>query len=214
MVETSLRTRLLIVPASHVRIFDRSFQIEMYALFHRRWLSRLGHAVCTPVVIVGLLALANKVHALAGVGAALLLFAMYLRFDVRIAAILALPLGLALLAARWLAEQPVATIAAVTYGAAALQALSHGAEPLPPPWSTGFRPAGAVLRQASIAKIVSLALLTFVYFFLELWASPRVWPIQVHSLLVRLSGGDARRALAEKVRAHVALAEDHWPPAP
>jgi hypothetical protein len=214
MVETSLRTRLLIVPASHVRIFDRGFQIEMYALFHRRWISRVGHAVCTPVVIVGLLAFATKAHPLAGVGAALLLFASYLRFDVRIAAILALPLGLALFAARSLAAHSFGTIAAVTYGAAALQALSHGAEPLPPPWSKGFRPMGAVLREAGVAKIVSLALLTFVYFFLELWASPRVWPIQVHSLLVRLSGGEARRALAEKVRAHVALAEDHWPPNP
>jgi hypothetical protein len=214
MVETSLRTRLLIVPASHVHIFDRAFQIEMYALFHRRWICRLGHAVCTPIVIASLFALATKLHPMAGVAAALVLFATYVHFDRRVAAILALPVALALLAGRWFSSHSYSTIAAVMVGAAAVQAISHGVEDLPPPLSRGFRPVREFLRQASLAQIASLVLLSSFYFFLELWASPRVWPIQVHSLMLRLSGGESRRALSERVREHVALAGEHWPPAP
>lgn len=214
MVETSLRTRLLIVPASHVRIFDRGFQIEMYALFHRRWICRIGHAVCTPVVIAAILALATKLHPMAGVAAALAMFASYVHFDRRVAAILAIPVALALFAGRWLSSQSFSTIVAVAVGAAAIQAISHSVEDLPPPWSRGFRPVLEVLRQASFTQIVSLMLLSSFYFFLELWASPRVWPIQVHSLLLRLEGGASRRELSEKVREHVALAGEHWPPAP
>ncbi|MGZ3422193.1 MAG: hypothetical protein ACXWUG_32080 [Polyangiales bacterium] len=214
MIETSLRTQLFIVPASHVRILDHEFQVEMYALFHRRWICRLGHAICTPVVIVGLLAFFTKVHPALGVLAALALFGTYVHFDRRVAAILAAPVALSWLVARACSGQPFAVIFAVTLGAAALQAISHSAEDLPPPWSKGFRPVGEELRRASLGKIVALSLLTFVYFFLELWASPRVWPIQVHSLLLRWEGGEQRRALSQRVRAHVEAAETHWPPVP
>src|SRR5262245_7066377 len=57
-IEIDMRSRLvrdvLIVPMVHVRLFDHRFQREMYELFHREAVCRIGHMICTPLIMLGL----------------------------------------------------------------------------------------------------------------------------------------------------------------
>lgn len=206
--------RLLIVPDAHVRVLNVPFQVEMYALFHRHWGSRIGHAVCTPVVMVALFGLLAPYRL--ELPTAALLLVLYLVFDRWVGLILIGPLAAAVFAGRALSHATTpAVLAMVMLGAAALQATSHAFEPIPPPWTPGFRSLSTFLRTASLRNIVGLSLLSVLYFFLELWATPRVWPLQVHGLLLRLGYRPTERAwIRARVLARIAEAEHGWPPRP
>lgn len=177
---------LLIVPQSHVR-FDRTFQAEMYELFHRRPLARYGHLLVTPVINIALLAALTSVVPAAGLvgAAAIALWSLYVD---RVAGVIMLPIIAAALAAHALAGlSPLAWLAIVWAGGFA-QALSHASEPIPPPWTGSHRfvSLGPWLRSAPATHIVALALLSPTVFpLLEIWAAPRVWVLQVLHLMMR-----------------------------
>lgn len=203
---------LFIVPQAHVR-FDRRFQTEMYELFHVRPLARWGHLICTPIIVVALLA------ALAALGpifphgsvttsglvfadgallvdgallGALAIIAWSFYVD-RIAAIVMIPLAIAAaLGARELAaalgDHALIGSLAIAYAGGLLQAISHASEPIPPPWtgSHAFVPLGTFLRTAPPSRMLGLALLSpTVFTLLEVWASPRVWVLEVLHLMMR-----------------------------
>lgn len=191
---------LVIVPRAHVW-FERMFQTEMYELFHRRPLARWGHAICTPVVNVALLAVlatllpSTQIGPLAVDGAlvgAAALVAWSLYVDIA-AALVVLPLAaLAVVGARalvaLLGDHALVGALACAWGAGFLQAVSHASEPIPPPWTGSHRfvPLGTWLRTAPLSHVVTLALLSpTVFTLLEVWASPRVWVLQALHALMR-----------------------------
>lgn len=217
-----LARALLIVPAAHYRVHDADFQAEMYALFHTRAGCRLGHMACTPAVMLGLFLVLGRVAPPgwtwplpAALG--LVVVAWGLRVD-RLAGAVMVPLvALTLAAARALeavAAHPLALGAALAVGGAALQMLSHGFEDIPPPLSgrAGWVPARAWLAAASAARVVGLGVLSLAVFtWLELWASPRVWPLQVLHVLMRAGHRpDLRARLAARVGEILAHPEREW----
>ena len=138
----------LIVPASHTQVFDGEFQIEMYEVFHTRSVARWGHAICTPIANVGLLALAAELpwlhrapgalFALDGAAlAALIALAFYVGVHGAVALGMAPVLALAVLAAHALGDllgaHAVTGALAVAISAAFVQTLTHIHEPVPPP---------------------------------------------------------------------------------
>jgi hypothetical protein len=78
---------------------------------------------------------------------------------------------------------------AIALGAAMLQTWTHALEPVPPPWSGShsFEPVDRMLARTRIWKLAMLGFSILVLFpFLELWASPRVWPLQIAHALEKL----------------------------
>lgn len=182
---------VLIVPRAHSAIVATRFQIEIYDLFHRTLGGRLGHMIGTPITVFGVfLALRGSTQAL---WPGMLLLAAIVAFGMRIdkfAASLTGLLGAALLglAALWPeAVMGSATlVGAVQIGAGcAIQTLSHLFEDVPPPLSGTRR---------------------FVCFWLELWATPRIWAIQMLQLLMALGYEPELRAAldrrAQEILAH------------
>lgn len=224
---TRLAHALLIVPQAHVR-FDRTFQGEMYELFHRRPLARYGHLLITPIITIALLAALvvavppatlGGLHidgALAG-AAAIALWSLYVD---RGAGVIMLPIAaVAVLGARELAgalgsHALLASLAIVWAGGFA-QALSHASEPIPPPWTGSHRfvTLGEWLRSAPAMRIVGLALLSPTVFpLLEIWAAPRVWVLQVLHLMMRAGYRPAlRERLAVRVVEILSDARTGWP---
>jgi hypothetical protein len=191
MHETLLRY-LTIVPRAHVQLFEAGYQARLYDVFHRRALSLIGHAVCTPLVVGFLLAAAARVPGLpwAVAGA---LFLYYLRFD-RLTGLFLLP-ALAALAyagigfAAWWGPGALGASLALMLAAATLQTFSHLLDPVPPPISgrPGFVPVGEWVRAASLPRMLLTAALTCTSFILlELFASFRVFACQGQRLLFRL----------------------------
>jgi hypothetical protein len=45
-----------VVPQAHYAVLDRDLQMTLYELFHTNRISRVGHAVCTPIVCFSALA--------------------------------------------------------------------------------------------------------------------------------------------------------------
>lgn len=191
---------LFIVPQAHVR-FDRRFQTEMYELFHVRPLARWGHLICTPIIVIALLAALAALGPLTAAGplaidgaliGALAIVAWSFYVD-RVAALVMIPLALAAaLGARELASalgaHAVPYALALAWAGGLLQAISHASEPIPPPWtgSHAFVPLGTFLRTAPPSRMLGLALLSpTVFTLLEVWASPRVWVLEVLHLMMR-----------------------------
>ena len=218
---------LLIVPRAHVR-FDRSFQTEMYELFHRRAPARWGHLICTPLINVALLAaLAVALPArdlgpmlldgaLAG-AIAIVLWSLYVD---RAAGLLVIPLaGAAVLGARELAsalgEQALFGALIAAWAGGLVQAISHASEPIPPPWTGShcFMPLGEWLRTAPPSRIAGIALLSPTVFpVLEVWAAPRVWVLQVLHLMMRAGYRPELRArLDTRLVAMLDDARTGWP---
>ena len=207
--------RLLIVPRAHTAIFATRFQIEMYELFHRTRGGRLGHLIGTPTIVAGvLLALHGGTGSpWWGVGVLAAIVALGLRVD-RIAAAITGVLGAALLglAALVVHAMPASAtlVGVVLVGAGgAIQTLSHTFEDVPPPLSgtTCFVPIREWYAALELRGLLRSAALTWgVFFWLELWAAPRIWTIQVLHVLMRLG---YRRELqaeldrrAEEILAH------------
>ena len=217
---------LFIVPQAHVQ-FGRRFQTEMYELFHRRPLARWGHLICTPVVVVALLAVLAAIGplttpgrfvvdgALAG-AAAIVMWSLYID---RTAGLIMIPLAIA---AAFGARELAATLGdhallgslVIAYAGGLLQAISHASEPIPPPWtgSHAFMPLGAWLRTAPLSRIAGLALLSpTVFTLLEVWASPRVWALEILHLTMRAGyRADLRASLDSRVGEMLADARTGW----
>lgn len=209
---------MFIVPTAHVR-FDRTFQTEMYELFHQRALARWGHVALTPVIIVAWLALLSALIPNGAVigAAAIVLWSLYVD---RVAALLVLPLAVAaVFGARELAgalgEHAVVGSVLVAWAGGFLQAISHAAEPVPPPWtgSHRFLSLGEWLRTAPLSRVLTLFLLTPTVFpLLEAWAAPRVWVLQVLHLMMRAGyRSELRARLAGRVVEMLGDARTGWP---
>lgn len=208
---------LLIVPGAHTRVFDADFQLEVYEVFHTHPLTRWGHLICTPIVNIALLAAASRLPMpslhFAGwlidgaVVAAGITMVGYFAVHGAWAAFMIPVLFAAIAFERWLAAlygpwtlQGSLEIAAL---AAFVQTFSHSFEPIPPPWSGTY---GWISLRKFILRtpLVKLACATFafiaVYPWLEFWASPRIWPVQMTHLMMRAG---LRPSLAGPMRARV-----------
>ena len=197
----------LIVPAAHTRVFDQQFQLEVYEVFHTRPAARWGHLLCTPLINVGLLALASQLEWQLDAVAACVALGCYVAVHGALGIAMAPLLALAVLAARLLVEalgaQAFGGTIALVVAATAIQTWTHAAEPVPPPWSGSYRWTSLreFLHWSSLLERVGLAMMLVVFFpILELWAAPRVWPIQIMHLLMR-SGLFPERAA--RIRARV-----------
>ncbi len=213
---------LLIVPAAHYRVLDASFQAEMYELFHTRTGSRVGHMLCTPVVMFGLMLALG--HAPGDgwrwalpVALSAVVTAWGFRVD-RVAGAVMVPLLAAvMLAARAVGASvpsPAAMGAAIAVGGALLQTMSHGFEDVPPPISglAGWMPMRVWLAKVPVWFVAAWGALTVGLFtWLELWASPRVWPLQVLHLLMGAGyRPELRAALTARVDDIFAHPERAW----
>jgi len=202
----------LIVPAVHHRVLDDRFQREMYELFHRKAVCRIGHAVCTPIIMLGLFLLGVSVGRApldAGLALGLLLAAWYLASErvvggIMIGLILVLEIAAHLLAGA-LRNGPSAhtTALGIVAAGALLQTWSHVVEDVPPPVSgaDGWVPVGTWFRESGPAHLAYAALLSLFAPLLELWGTPRVWPLQVLHLMMRAG---YRPELKKQIDARVA----------
>ena len=227
--------RALIVPAAHTRVLDRELQAELYEVFHTRPVARWGHALCTPVVNVALLALAahfpgleaerpGALFALDGaVIAGLVTLLGYVIAQGAVALAMAPVLAVAVLLAQLLAGAlSPPWLALVVYLAALAQTLTHAPEPVPPPWSGsyGWLEASEFLRRTSWLRLLGFGAVTAtIYTLLELWASPRIWPLQLAHFAMRFGFFPERAArLRARVAQILADARNGWhvppPPAP
>jgi len=236
-VQTSqrrLRDYLFIVPEAHVRLNDFQFQVEIYDVFHRRWGSRIGHTVCTPLVMTGIFALlallpvgpidsflggAPIAHGLA-VPATLLLLGWFVSIDT-LAGMMMVPfMALTLVAAHVLDQ--VSGVHALrnglilVYVSSFFQMLSHGFEEFPPPLSGSYRwvPFRAWLRRVDVPTVLGLVLAsTTVYTALECWASPRVWLLQMIKVMMAFGyRPELRQMLRKRVPEILADSRNGWGP--
>jgi hypothetical protein len=196
---------LTIVPAAHYRLLDTSFQMNLYRLFHGRALSRVSHAVCTPIVT--LFMLASLEHAtLGGVPLswpfALLVAAYGFAYGPAVGLALTPVVALLALGANVVARDaslPVALAGMFLF--AAFQAWSHALEPVPPPVSgaDGFVPVGQWWRASSVGRRVAAIVLSgTVFALLELIASPKVLACQVLDYLFAFGYRPALRAQTDR----------------
>ena len=195
---------LTITPAAHYRLLDTSLQMNLSRLFHGRALSRVAHAVCTPIVTFFMLA--SLEHARIGGLPLSWLLALCIAtygFAYGMAVGLALTPVVGLLTAgavlgRGLPVQ--ATIGAMVLFAA-LQAWSHALEPVPPPLSgqPSFVPVRRWWRGASVTRrVVVLALSSSVFVVLELVASPKVLACQILDYLFAFGYRPAQRERTDR----------------
>lgn len=220
--EPTLAQRLFIVPEAHFRVDALRFQLEMYELFHRTTIGRLGHAAGTPLALVGWFALAFGVHTALGIALVLAvgggMVGNISRFDRLVALLTALETGL--LAALALGVVHGAPSLACWVGAGlvlagtAMQTLSHLAEDIPPPQSgqPGFVRAGDWFRALTLREAVRSTVMTMVVFFwLEAWAGLRILPLQLLHLAMRLGHRpELRRSLDARLEEIVSGADPRW----
>lgn len=193
--DATLIDYLAVLPCAHVRFADFEWQYAVYDVFHTRRPSQVTHALgmapntMTWLMLASLLPL-GRVDG--GAVAALVLAALYARYDRAVGLVLA-----PVLAAMWLGGQHIlaawgphaaARTLALAAGLAVFQASGHVFEPVPPPWSGTNRFARwrDWLRTASLARIVTLSVMFPVGVVLEYWAAPRLLPVQAMMVLVRL----------------------------
>lgn len=211
--------RLFIVPKAHTALLDTRFQVEMYELFHRTAIGRIGHMVGTPAILLGVFIALQLASGGPFVGLAVLaaIAAFALRVDRLVALVTAL-LGLGLVGASAALipslSAPVWTVAALVFGGCLVQTLSHVAEEIPPPHSgtDRFVPALDWLRKITVREVVRSTVMLFgVFYWLEMWATFRIWPLQIlHVLLALGYRPELRRALDERSAAIVAEPASDW----
>jgi uncharacterized membrane protein YGL010W len=185
--------RLLIVPAAHSEVFATRFQLDMYELFHRTWGARLGHMIGTPATLLGAFVLLALLTSLPW--PALLVLAVIAAFGLavdKLATAIVMVFGAGLVA---LADLLVVSVGpsswmlglALIVGGCLIQTLSHLFEDIPPPHSgePRFVPPIEWLRGVGVRETLRSAALTVgVFYWLELWATLRIWPLQILHLLM------------------------------
>jgi uncharacterized membrane protein YGL010W len=185
--------RLLIVPAAHSEVFATRFQIDMYELFHRTQGARLCHMIGTPASLLGALVLLAPLTSLPW--PALLVLAVVAAFGLAIdklatAIVMVCGAGLVVLADLLVARVgPSSWVPglALIVGGCLIQTLSHLFEDIPPPHSgePRFVPPIEWLRGVDVRETLRSAALTIgVFYWLELWATVRIWPLQVLHVLM------------------------------
>jgi hypothetical protein len=165
---------------------------------------------CTPVINVALLALLALAWPGTHVGplvvdgalAGALAIALWSLHVDRTAGLVTVPIAIAAaFVSRELAHLGPLWLAALVWAGGFAQALSHAAEPVPPPWtgSHRFMTLGEFVRAAPLPRMIGLGLLTPTVFpLLEVWAAPRVWVLQVLHLMMRAGYRPALRAQLER----------------
>lgn len=204
----------LIVPASHTAIHQPDFQNEMYQLFHRSTGGRAGHMVGTAVGLVGIFSLIDGLVPWLGLLLVAPMSWLGARLD-RLAGALTFAVGLALLGlAHALAARSGGAALWLVLGGCAIQSFSHLFEEVPPPLSGEHRfvPLGEWVRKASLGALARATLLTFgVFYWLELWATLRILPLQVmHALMALGHRPELRRALDARMAAILANPTIDW----
>lgn len=224
---------MFIVPAAHTRIFDGEFQGEMYEAFHTVKISRWGHALCTPLINIALFSLAGAFNAVVesqgttftisgSLVAALLAQGFYLIIYGWWSLLLAPLLLAAGIFAMWLHEflgaNSIPGALLVVIAATYVQTFSHLWEPIPPPWSGGYRFGSfrKLVSRTPSSRLALLAALSLTVFpILELWAALRIWPLQVAQGLGSLGLlQDRTRRLRERVREIQRDTRRGWPHPP
>jgi hypothetical protein len=194
---------LTIVPQAHYSVLDRDLQTALYELFHTHPISRVGHAVCTPIVCISALAALARIglplHAPALVFAALLSVNGFLY---GVGVLTTTVVAMMTLGATLFGGVPHALVLslAMMLLAGALQTWSHAFEPVPPPLSgqPGFLSAGVWRSQSSPGrKLAAVALSMTAFVALELLASFRILPCQLRAYT--LASSSDRTAVDRRV---------------
>ena len=215
---------LTIVPQAHYAVFDADLQMTLYQVFHTHRISRIGHAVCTPIVCFSALAALAQVRVPLPFDApplslalpfAVLLGANGYLYGRRIGGLTTAVVALMALAATFFAAAGIPNALALSVGgmllAGALQTWSHAFESVPPPLSgqRGFASLGVWWSQASPGrKVAAAALATTAFIALELLASFRILPCQLRAYTLALGRAPLERMALDRRVAELRAA---WP---
>jgi hypothetical protein len=184
---------LTIVPQAHYAVLDRDLQMTLYELFHTNRISRVGHAVCTPIVCFSALAALAQVrlgapHLSPALPFAALLGANGYLHGRHIGVLTTAVMAMMTLAATLFAAGGIPHALALSVGgmllAGALQTWSHAFEPVPPPLSgqRDFLSFGVWWSQGTPGrKLAAVALASTAFIALELLASFRILPCQLRA---------------------------------
>jgi uncharacterized membrane protein YGL010W len=205
---------LTIVPRAHYAVFDADLQMTLYELFHTNRISRVGHAVCTPIVCLSALAALAQVrlpspldapHLSPAPPVAALLIAHGYLYGRRIGALTTAVVAMMTIGASLYAAAGIPHPLALALGgmllAGALQTWSHAFEPVPPPLSgqRQFLSLGLWRTQASTSrKLATAALATTAFIALELLASFRILPCQLRGYALALGSAPSERIALDR----------------
>lgn len=193
-MSSKISQALLIEPKSHIRIFDRDFQTELYEKYHTKMISKWCHRICTPVILLMLLTMAGFpdtgliINGTIIAAAGLQLFYLY---SYGLMSLVMLPLlviitSISLYLQNTFGMTILPILIVITLVAVNIQTFSHIVEPVPPPWSgrDSSVPYNVFIKESSAVKIILVFITTLTVFsILELWATIRIWPIQILGLL-------------------------------
>lgn len=219
-MQAKLADRLLIVPRAHVSIFATRFQVEMYELFHRTTGGRLGHLLGSPIIIAGLVALLATLTGAVWPG--LLVVGLVAVFGVLVTPLVAIItaaysaalFGLGTWLAGALGDSAVVGSIVLVVAGTAIQVTSHVFEDIPPPHSgtKRFVPVRVWMKRIDLKEILRTTALTYgVFFWLELWATPRIISLQLLHVLMRLGYRPAlRREIDQRMAEILADPSDSW----
>jgi uncharacterized membrane protein YGL010W len=215
---------LTIVPQAHYAVFDADLQMTLYELFHTHRISRVAHAVCTPIVCLAALTALAQVrlpspldapHLSLALPLAALLGANGYLHGRRIGALATAVVAMMTLAATLLAAAGIPHALALSVGgmllAGALQTWSHAFEPVPPPLSgqRDFLSLGVWWSRGSPRrKLAAAALATTAFIALELLASFRILPCQLRVYALALGRAPSQRTALDRSVAELRAA---WP---
>ncbi|MCW2859386.1 MAG: hypothetical protein JWP48_1094 [Actinoallomurus sp.] len=205
---------LTIVPQAHYAVFDADLKMTLFELFHTNRISRVGHAVCTPIVCFSALAALAQVvlpspldapHLSLALPVAALLGAHGYLHGGRIGALTTAVVAMMTLAATLYAAAGIPHALALAVGgmllAGALQTWSHAFEPVPPPLSgeRDFLSLAVWRSQASPGrKLAAAALATTAFIALELLASFRILPCQLRAYALALGRAPSERIVLDR----------------
>jgi uncharacterized membrane protein YGL010W len=215
---------LTIVPQAHYAVLDRGLQMTLYELFHTNRISRVGHAVCTPIVCFSALATLAQVrlpwpldapYLSPALPLAALLAANGYLYGRRIGVLTTAVVAMITIAATLFAADGIPHALAFSVGgmvlAGALQTWSHAFEPVPPPLSgqRDFLSFGVWWSQGSPGrKLAAVALATTAFIALEILASFRILPCQLRAYSLALGHAPSQRMALDR---RVAELHANWP---
>ena len=215
---------LTIVPRAHYAVLDRDLQMTLYELFHTSRISRVGHAVCTPIVCFSALATLAQIrlpspldapHLSPALPFAALLAANGFLHGRRIGVLTSAVVAMITVAAALFAAVGIPHALALSVGGmllvSALQTGSHAFEPVPPPLSgqREFLPFVVWWSEGSPGrKLAAATLATTAFVALELLASFRILPCQLRVYTLALGHAPLERIALDRKVADLRTA---WP---